>query len=172
MNDYTFVIMSQMEFSRELEELRTKLIGNKLVDTFPPHLTLKRRFTLARHYSPADLLTVLNNISLPKVVASQNKIMRLREVLIVCIESHELKMYNKALIESLSNMVVTKNPEYEGHSFTAHLILVRDHENKFKESDFSELKINEIVFNRMCLYEIDPTAERRFANQIACKPLL
>lgn len=141
MNDYIFTFMPEVKFSHELERLRIRLTGNGLVDAFLPHLTLKRRFSLMTGRSADDLMKILNSFSLPKITAIKNKIVRLGEVLVVKIDNPELKKYNRALVELLSDISTTKEPKYENDNFTAHLTLVRDRDGRFSESDFFGLKI-------------------------------
>lgn len=170
MNHYFFALMPEVRFSGKIEELRMELIGSKLVDALPPHLTLKRRFSLRPNFSEQNLREVLDNFPLSKIFADNNKIERLGEASAIRIENFELKECHKRLYSLLKNNVISKNPEYEDDHFIAHLTLFRDPENKFPANSYS-LDINQIVFDTLCLYEIDPTPNRGFAHRIACRYL-
>lgn len=170
MNHYFFALMPEARFSGKIEDLRLKLIGRKLVDALPPHLTLKRRFSLKPYFSEKNLKEVLDNFPLSKILADNNKIERLGEATAIRIENLELKECHKKMYGLLKNKVVSKNPEYEDDHFIAHLTLFRDPKNNLS-AGLNGLNIKQIVFNAICLYEIDPTPNRRFARKIACKYL-
>ena len=170
MNHYFFALMPEARFSRKIEELRSKLIGSKLVDALPPHLTLKRRFSLKQSFSEQNLKEVLNSFSLSKIIANNNKIERLGEVAAIKIKNIKLKEQHKKLYGLLRDMAININPEHEDDNFTAHLTLFRDPENKLSPN-WNSLDIKKIVFNKICLYEIDPTPERHFAYIIKCRYL-
>lgn len=170
MNHYFFALMPEVRFSRKVEELRMELIGSELVDALPPHLTLKRRFSLRPNFSEQNLREVLDGLSLSKIIADNNKIERLGEAAVICIENFELKKCHKKLYGLLKNNIISKNPEYEDDNFTAHLTLFRD-PKKNLSVNLNNLDINRIVFDTLCLYEIDPTPNRSFAREIAYRYL-
>lgn len=170
MNHYFFALMPEVRFSGKIEELRLKLIGSKLVDALPPHLTLKRRFSLKPNFSEQNLKEVSDNFPLSKILADNNKIERLGEAVVIKIENLELKEQHKKLNNILKEKIISINPEYEEEYFAAHLTLFRDPKNNLPANSYS-LDINQIVFDALCLYEIDPTPSRSFARKIACKYL-
>lgn len=170
MNHYFFALIPETRLSGKIEELRMKLIGNKLVDALSPHLTLKRRFSLEQNFSEQNLKDVMNDFSFSSIIADNNKIERLGEVMAIRIENFELKEQHKKLNNLLKEKIVSINPEYEDEHFAAHLTLFRDPKNNLS-ANLNNLDIKRIIFDEICLYEIDPTPSRSFARKIACKYL-
>lgn len=170
MSHYFFALMPEAQFGKKICKWRMDFIGSKFVDSLPPHLTVKRRFLLKKNISIDTLEKVLDGFSFPKIIAKNNKIKRLGETTIISIRNAKLKKYHKKLQGLLKNVVISKNPEFEDDHFTAHLTLFRDPENKLSPN-WNSLDIKKIVFNKICLYEIDPSSKRCFAYKIKCKRL-
>ena len=170
MSHYFFALMPQARFGKKICKWRMDFIGSKLVDSLPPHLTVKRRFLLKQNISIDTLKKVLDGFSFPKIIAKNNKIERLGEAVVIRIQNIKLKKYHKKLQGLLKNIAISKNPEYEDDCFAAHLTLFRDPKNKLSPN-WNSIDINKIVFNKICLYEIDPSSKRCFAYKIKCRYL-
>ena len=139
---YNIILIAEEKSRASLENLRMNLIGSKLVDLHPPHVTLKRKFTLKDAFSEKDLVALLKNFAMPKIIFPFDKLERFGEAVVLSGKSAILFKKHKEMLEILKNYAETVNPEWEGDNFKAHLTIVRDLENCFhlKKED---LKIKE-----------------------------
>ena len=65
--------MPEARFGKKICKWRMDFIGSKLVDSLPPHLTVKRRFLLKQNISIDTLKKVLDGFSFPKIIGPVNQ---------------------------------------------------------------------------------------------------
>ena len=165
--NYTFVLIPEKITKEKIENLRLEYTGNKLVDGLPPHISIKRRFTLDKDLSENDLKHILDKFNTSKVTVHFNNMQKFSEVFALVGENSKLLDYHKKLLGELEGKVKTKNPTFEGEGFKIHLTLFRGVSPNIAPNILEK----EITFDKICLYELDPSTARSFANKIACKSL-
>ncbi len=169
MKNYTFILIPEKEDREKIESIRMKYTGHKLVDALPPHVSFKRRFWLTDDFVEKDLKKVLNEFQIAKITLLFNRVERLDDTTVLVADRGRLLPKHKQLLELLKGKVITKNPKWESESFKAHLTLFRN--SIKKDIKLEKLGIKKITFNTFCLYEIDSSPTRSFANKIECKGL-
>lgn len=167
MKNYTFLLFPQSIDSLKIESLRKAEVGDVLVDNLLPHSTLKRRFTLKNGFNESDLSKILNNFVISKINIVFNKLEILGNAVVMVGENENLKLAHKSMLKLLNEKITTQDPQYEADNFKIHLTLFRDKDIKEEYNKY----LGEIVFDRLCLYELDPTPARSWAKQIYCKQL-
>lgn len=147
--NYTILLFPDLETNEIIEQFRIKNTGTGLVDSLPPHITLKRRFVLNDNFSEDELVEVFKEQHFVKLNINFAKTEKLGDALVWVGESAELKKLHSSIVKILEGFTKTKNPEWEKENYKIHLTLQRGGEY----SDVPEIK--QITLKRVGLYEID-----------------
>ena len=82
-------------------------------------------------------------------------------------ESDYVQEKHRELLDLLRDTTETQNPEWEGAYFKIHMALFADDS---KDAISYEADAN-VLFDTLCLYEIDPTPARSWAHPIMSRKL-
>ena len=147
--------------------LRLHYIGEKLVDSLPPHVSLIRRFSINQNYDEQSIINIVKKFNFSKIDLQFKEVKMFSDAIVLTTDNKELFNKHKELVGLLGDIIKTTKPEFEGNNFKAHLTLFRDKsEKEFRLSDFN---IKKGLFNKIVLFEIAP--DRSFAKEIFSKKL-
>jgi 2'-5' RNA ligase len=76
--------------------------------------------------------------------------------------SPKVKQVHRTLLKDLDNKIVSLHPEWDGNNLVIHMTILR---GKFGSVVLP--KITKAIFDRLVLYEIDPSPARLYANELA-----
>jgi 2'-5' RNA ligase len=167
MKHYIIILMPEKVIQESIKNFRMQYMGVSLIDGLPPHITLKQRFYLRDGVIEDDLKKIFNKIDIKYASISLNGVEMLNDAFVLRGSSDYIREKYLEIRKALANSVIDVRPEFEGDNYKIHLTLWR---GMGIESSAGQYR-KEIGFDRICLYEIDPTAERAFANKVACKDL-
>lgn len=163
------IILEADDATREvMEKFRLEKIGQKLIDHLSAHMTFKRGFSTDENFSEADIIGLIKDFNMPIQHIPFDKIEKFGDAIVLSTNSEELKKYHKDFFNLMDSKVVTSNPEWEGENFKPHMTLYRDSSDRSFEDDMT---IKEAAFDKISLYEIDPTPNHSFAKLIFTKKL-
>ena len=163
--NYTILLFPQEVDSRKIEKLREAKTGSAMIDGLLPHATLKRRFALDGSLTEDELTKIVADFNISKFKVTFDRIEKLGNALVVAGNSEYIMQRHEVLLKMLAEEIITQDPEYEGGQFKMHMTLLRGNASK---ADY-EKYLSEINFDKLCLYELDPSAERLWARKIYCK---
>jgi 2'-5' RNA ligase len=162
MKNYIIVALPDKETNDHIEELRKGIIGQGLVDSLPPHVTFKRRFVLNNGFSEDDLVGYFKGLRFKRFKVDFIGVKTMNDVIALAGESSEMKDAHISVVSDLEGKITTQNPEWEKDDYKIHMTLWRE-----LTKDVVSPGIKTAVFDRLVLYEIDPSPERLFADEIA-----
>ena len=167
---YNIILVAEKTERITIEKLRKKLIGTTLVDHHPPHVTLKRKFTLNDTVTEKDIINLIHDFEIARIQFSFKQPERFGDAIVLPGSSPTLTNKHTEIVSLLQTYTRTVNPEWEGKNFQAHLTIVRDSEHTFPLEDLS-LPSNPITLDTLELVEMDPTPNKRFSKLIYSKNL-
>lgn len=170
LKNYTFIVLPDERARLEAEALRFKHIGRYLVDGLPPHITLKKRFSLVKEASENYLKNILADFNILKLKVTASKPQRLDDAVVLLINSDELSAKRRELLKLLEKTTTSKNLSFENDDYKIHLTLLRD-PGRVHDVGAIHWENKEITLKAFCLYEIDPSPDKSLAREIACKNL-
>lgn len=165
---YVIILEADDATGGMIEKFRLEKTGQKLIDHLSAHMTFKRGFLTDGNFSEADIIGLINDFNMPIQNISFDKIEKFGDAVVLSTNDEDLKKYHKDFCNLTDSKVVTSNPEWEGDNFKPHMTLYRDSSDRSFEDD---MIIKEAVFDKISLYEIDPTPNRSFAKLIFTKKL-
>ncbi|MFZ2188771.1 MAG: hypothetical protein WAV73_04380 [Candidatus Moraniibacteriota bacterium] len=168
---YNILLIAEKKSCLSLENLRMDLVGSKLVDLQPPHVTIKRKFSLKNNFSEKDLVELLKNFEMSKIIFPFDKLERFGDAIVLSGKNRVLFEKHKELVALLKDYTQTVNPEWEENNFTAHLTIVQDPENRFQIKK-EDLGIKEIPLDEIRLVEIDPAPIKIHSRLLYSKILI
>lgn len=168
---YNILLIAEKNSRSSLENLRMNLVRSKLVDLHPPHVTIKRKFTLKDNFSEKDLVKLLKNFEISKITFPFDKSERFGDAIVLSGKSTMLLEKHKEIVALLKDHTETVNPEWEGNNFTAHMTIVRDPKNRF-HLEKEDLGIKEIPLDEIQLVEMDATPNKIVSRLLYSKFLI
>ncbi|MDD5376760.1 MAG: hypothetical protein PHH16_01450 [Candidatus Gracilibacteria bacterium] len=124
--DYTILLIPEQEVIKKIQDFRIKHIGTDEVDgILYPHITLKRRFRLGEGLTENDLIQLFKSCIFTVLDIHFQSIETYGDALVLKGESEEVRIAHENLLRLLYEKILTKNPEYEGKKYGAHLTLLR-----------------------------------------------
>ncbi|EKD23638.1 MAG: hypothetical protein ACD_81C00209G0002 [uncultured bacterium] len=162
MKNYTISLLPDNNTRRAIEEFRINTIGQVLVDSMSPHVTLKRRFVLNDKFSEEDLIHYFKTLRYKKFEIDFAPAEMLADALVLVGKSSELSIAHNRIVEDLQGKILTKNPEWEMENYVIHLTLLRGY-----GAEVTPPILERAMFDTIALYEIDPGPERSYVNKLA-----
>ncbi len=168
---YNILLIAEEKSREPLERLRVKFTGSKLVDLQPPHVTIKRKFTLKNGFLEIELIALLQKFEVPKMFFSFEKLEKFGDAYVFTGSNTVLSRKHKEILSLLRDFVDTVNPEWEGENFSPHVTLVRNIESEFFP-EWEIMKMKGLFLDMLQLVEMDPSPEKKFSNIVYSQHLL
>lgn len=165
MKHYIIALMPELATQKPIEDLRRQYVGTDLIDGLPPHVTLKSRFALKESATEDDLKNIVNTIHMHDVSIAMHEAAMMGGALVLNGESDYVREKHLEIMKSLAGSTIDLRPEFGGEKYKIHMTLLRGQEAE------SIPHLGEMRFDRICIYEIDPTLDRAYAHKILCKKL-
>jgi len=166
MKSYTIVYLFNPDFEAAVGMLREKQGFPALIDSFPAHLTIKRRFDLATHEEEKKLIDIVGTFKAQRVGIKFEEVIQLGDVAALKTREEKVIRMHGYFLNALKNIGI-EAVEYEGKDFLPHITLWRGTEQKLLPK-IEELHLPRCETKKLCLFEIDPTSNRAFAKRIVC----
>lgn len=167
---YNVILVAEKEARTSIEKLRMKLTGSPLVDHHPPHVTLKRKFTLRDNITEEGIISLIDSFQIPKIQFSFKQPEQFGDAVVLFGFNPILTNKHAEIVSLLRAHTQTVNPEWEEENYRAHLTIVRDPKQQFRLEDLS-IESKQITLDTLELVEMDPTSEKRFSRLIYTKNL-
>lgn len=166
MKNYTLLLMVSGEVKDKIESLRQERLGTKLVDDLPPHFTIRGRFVLKDGILEEKLVDAVGQININMATISTEKIERIGNANVICLANNEVLDTHMRVLTQLEKITKSIRPEREKENFRAHVTLFRS------EKPFMDFTLPpKINFGQLCLFEIDPSIEKKWVKRIFCRDL-
>lgn len=166
MKNYTVVYLFNPDFEAAVAMLRKKQGAPELVDSFPAHLSVKRRFELPNLEDGKKLIEIVAGFKAQRVGLKFDDVILLGDVVALKTNEEKVVRMHGYLLNSLKALGI--NPgEYEAENFLPHITLWREVGQK-QTPKLEDLRLPRCETNKLCLFEIDPTSDRAFAKRIVC----
>jgi 2'-5' RNA ligase len=166
MKSYTIVYLFNPDFEASIGMLREKQGHPALVDCFPAHLTIKRRFDLVTHEEEKKLIDIVGIFKAQRVGIKFDEVIKLGDVVALKTKEEKVIRMHGYFLNSLKMLGVDPS-KYESNDYLPHITLWRGIELK-QLPKIEELHLPSCETKKLCLYEIDPTSNRAFAKKIVC----
>ena len=166
MKSYTIVYLFNPDFEAGVAILRKKRGFPELVDNFPAHLTIKRRFELATHEDEKKLIDIFGTFKAQRVGIKFDEIIKLGDVVALKTGEDKVMRMHGYFLNSLKILGIEPG-EYEAENFIPHVTLWHGAEESYLP-ELSELRLPRCETKKLCLYEIDSSPKMSFAKRIAC----
>lgn len=156
MTGYIIMLLPENETAKTIEDFREKVTGKLLVDGLPPHVSLKRPFTLNDGFSENDLVMYFQNLKYKKFAIDFIKTeYLLGGALVATGQSEAVVTAHKDILKDLLGKTTTPNPEWEGDGYIIHLTILRG-----RHDNINPPQLSRVAFDRLLLCKLDLSSSR------------
>ena len=162
--NYTLLLMVSGDAKEKIEQIRLKHTGSKFVDALAPHLTIRGRFELRDGVSEDEVVRIIEKLGLPKVESLPEKMDKIGDACVISINSDEIKRMHIYVLSKLERSTISIRPERERENFHSHITVFRNTNKQITLKDLPDV----FSFGQLCLYEMDPSVEKKWVKKITC----
>ncbi|MCX6716296.1 MAG: hypothetical protein NT077_04800 [Candidatus Taylorbacteria bacterium] len=167
MKNFILLLMVSGEAKEKIESIRFKYTGKKIIDALAPHLTLRGRFVLKEGVSEDLLRKSIEEFDISNMQAKADGIDKIGDAIVLNVKKDGILEKHENILKVLKDLTNSIRPERENKSFHPHVTLFRSKEEQAGIKDIPDI----LSFDRLCLYEIDPSVDKKWVKEVFCRDL-